>query len=140
MWEELTVIHHRVAEALAAYPSLDSLLDLLREDPGWRFIMAVVDDEECLYGVKDFACVTETITLRSPWAVTVARLPAEDTVSRLGRPLVLWEFTGEIREAIAALRTLPPPDHPLAPKLLRPASSDCVGETGLIVCSPDRDR
>ncbi|WP_309112213.1 hypothetical protein [Saccharothrix sp.] len=132
--------HPRVAAALAAYPSLDALADLIREDPGWRFITAVIGEEECLYGMKEDPPVTETITLRSPEAVTVVRLRTEDSVVRRGRPVVLWEFTGEIREAIAALRELPPHGHPLAPKLLRPASLYCVGEFVLGGRSSDVDR
>jgi hypothetical protein len=111
-------------EALRQYPCLKELAALITREPGWIFVTASISGVDCLYGVREGPVVTETITVRTPEDVTVARLRTDDFLFAGGPfPGVLWEYTGSLVDALAQLRELPGHDQPSAPKLLRPTSS-----------------
>jgi hypothetical protein len=98
---------------------------MARPGTGWIFLPVSVAGVHCICGTRERRTVTETITLRAVDDVTVARLRNEDCRGprRSSGTGVLWEYTGTLSDAIDELQALPDPDDPMAPKLLRPASS-----------------
>jgi hypothetical protein len=123
------VISPEYLEAVHSHPGLADLALLARAGTGWTFLPVSVDGVHCIYGVREVRTVTETITLRAMDDVTAARLRTEDFQGRRSSSLrggVLWEYTGTLSDAIDELLALPHPDDPMAPRLLRPASSMLV--------------
>jgi hypothetical protein len=111
--------------AISRYPCLAALATLISSGSGWLFLPPLVlGGVECLFGARQGPVVTETITVRSPDDVTVARLRSEDfRIAVYGAAGVLWEFSGTLEEAVAQLSDLPADEHPDAPRLLLPRSS-----------------
>lgn len=105
------------------FPELADLAALLGEG-GWTYPLLLSPDGP-LAGVKAGPAVTETIVIHSPQHVAVARMLTADLGYDPGAVrCVLWHFSGELRDAVAELRSLPPHGEPGAPRLRRPAPGD----------------
>jgi hypothetical protein len=119
------VISPEYLEAVDNHPALAKLALMARTCTGWTFLPVIIAGVHCIGGTRERRTVTETITVRAIDDVTVARLRNEDCRGPRYSSLsgVLWEYTGTLSDAIDELLALPDPDHPMAPKLLRPTSS-----------------
>lgn len=124
------MISREYLEAVHSHPAIAKLASMASDGTGWIFLPVRLAGVQCLYGTRERRTVTETMTLRALHDVTVARLRNEDCGGprRSSVSAVLWEYTGTLSDAIDELHALPDPDDPLAPKLLRPASSTFVFE------------
>jgi hypothetical protein len=99
--------------ALAAFPELRRLVDLL--NAGWLFLPVHDHNGELVEvrGVRAWPGTGVADALMVRYATDAAALRAD----HIGG--VLWQRDGSLAEVVDGLFTLPPPDAPGAPRLVR---------------------
>lgn len=95
------------AAAVAAYPPLQHLLDLL--DGGWRFLPIVAAQLDGFRRWPDGW--TDGIRVRHAGDALGIRTDRDQRI--------VWEFSGSLGEVVGELLLLPAPGHRLAPRLAR---------------------
>lgn len=97
--------------ALEEFPSLVHLIEL--RDVGWRFDVTVIDGS--------IAGVHGTLTWTGGWVDAVRVRYATDAAALRCDSTggIVWKESGTLADVCEALLSLPPPHHPLAPRLVK---------------------
>ncbi|MFD9735729.1 hypothetical protein [Umezawaea sp. NPDC059074] len=100
--------------AIAAYPVLAGVIAL--RDVGWTFL-----HRDLIEGVPT---TIEGFRLWHGGWIDAVRVRGDGDAMALRTdgtdpPGIVWETSGTLADVIDALRVLPSPDHPLAPRLVR---------------------
>jgi hypothetical protein len=68
-----------------------------------------------LVSTYDWGGYIDLINMRGADRVTAARLPKYDGLDIFAPIRAVWHYMGALEHAVAAIRRLPPPQHPNAP-------------------------